>query len=64
MAAVSLIFHDEQGDEQMRTTYQVPGSGPVLRQDGALVAADQIQVGDKVRICGGAMRAVDAIETT
>jgi hypothetical protein len=64
MACVALIFQDDQGNEQLRTCYCVPGSGNVLKQDGDSVPADQIQVGDSVQICGGSFRAVDAVEVS
>jgi len=61
VACVVLIFNDDQGDESSRVCYMVPGSGPILKQDGSSVTADQIVVGDRVQVFGGAFLPVAAI---
>lgn len=62
MAQITLVINDELGAEQMRIGFAVPGSANAQLSDGRSVPADQVQVGDHVRICDGCYRQVAAVE--
>lgn len=63
MACSALIFHDGEGNEQLRMCF-VETSPPVHLVAGDLKDACDVQVGDVVRIMDGSWRRVDAVEAT
>jgi hypothetical protein len=56
-----LIFHDDEGNEQMRMCF-VETSPPVHLVSGDLKAAGSVGIGDVVRLPDRTWRRVDAVE--
>lgn len=63
MACNVLIFHDGEGDEQMRMCF-VETSPPVHLVAGDFKDACDVQVGDVVCLPDRTWRRVDAVEAT
>jgi hypothetical protein len=63
MACVALIFHDGEGNEQMRMCF-VDASAPVRLIAGESKAPGSVGIGDVVRLPDGSWRRVDAVEAT
>jgi hypothetical protein len=61
MSCVALIFHDGEGNEQLRMCF-VETSPPVHLVSGDLKAAGSVGIGDVVRLPDGSWRRVDSVE--